>query len=446
MRLASDALAIGRAGIRSVDPAVAVRSLLRRRGRAVEVGDHVLPIGPGGTIHLVAIGKAAGRMADAARAAVGRPVRGIAITSAGSPAPRGGLPVLVGGHPVPDARSHRAGRALLQYVRSVGPHDVVIFLISGGGSALAEVPADGLTVGDVAATTRALLGSGAPIGPMNVVRRHISQLKGGRLGAALGGVPYATVALSDVVGDPPHDIASGPTVPDPTTFADAARAVDRWGLAPELPPRVRHHLREGENGHRSETVKPGSSAVARAPFVLAASNRIALEGAAREARRRGYRSWILSSELTGETREVARTYAQILRSTAGSNRPVRRPFCMLGGGETTVTLGTRPGRGGRNQEFALVGATVLDGASDLLLLSMGTDGIDGPTDAAGGWADGTTAGRARRKGVDLTAALERHDAYPALHELGTLIITGPTGTNVMDLHVGLAGRRRGPAS
>ncbi len=442
MRLASDALAIGRAGIRSVDPGPAVRRLLRRRGRVVEVGGHVLPMGSGGTVHLVAIGKAAGRMADVARAAVGIPVRGIAVTSPGSPAPGGGLPVLFGGHPVPDAHSHRAGRALVRYARSVGPSDVVIFLISGGGSALAEVPADGLTLGDVAAATRALLGSGAPIGPMNAVRRHISQLKGGRLGAALGRVPYATVALSDVVGDPPHDIASGPTVADPTTFADASHAIDRWALASALPSRVRHHLREGENGHRPETVKPGGSAVARAPFVLAASNRIALEGAAREARRRGYRPWVLSSELTGETREVARMYGQILRSTAESGRPVGRPFCLLGGGETTVTLGPHPGRGGRNQEFALVGATVLDGASELLLLSIGTDGIDGPTDAAGGWADGTTAGRARRTGIDLAAALDRHDAYPALRGLGALVLTGPTGTNVMDLHVGLAGRCR----
>jgi glycerate 2-kinase len=242
--------------------------------------------------------------------------------------------------------------------------------------------------------------------------------------------------LSDVVGDPPPDIASGPTVADPSSFRDALATVDAWHLRRQLPPGIVRHLEAGRLGRVAETPKPGHPRLRRSPFVVAASNRTALTAAAAEAHRRGYQVLRLSSRMTGETRDVAARFARTLlaRRTTG-------PFALLGGGETTVTLEKGSGRGGRNQEFALAALPILAGRS-ALVLSIGTDGIDGPTEAAGGWSDGRAADRARALGIDVAAALRRHASYSALDRLGELVRTGPTGTNVMDLHVGLRSERR----
>jgi glycerate 2-kinase len=435
MTLASDARAIARAGIRAVDPGRAVgRAFLRAPG-GFRVGRHRLRVGPGGSVHLVAVGKAAAAMVDAAARVVGRPVHGIAITPHGYPAPSSDVPALFGDHPVPRASSFRAGTALLEYVRGTLPNDAVVFLVSGGGSAVAEVPVPSLTPGDVRGTTEVLLSSGAPIGSMNAIRRHLSRLKGGRLARATTAGRIATMAISDVVGDPPADIASGPTVGDPTTFQEALRVARDYQLERRLPPRVVRHLAAGARGARPETPKPSEPLFRSSPFVLVATNRVALEGAAEEARRRAYATRILSHRVVGETQPVARAFAR--RLVRERPRPGAKPVALLSGGETTVTLGPHPGRGGRNQEFALAAAPVLAG-TDALVLSAGTDGIDGPTDAAGGWTDGGTPGVARRRGVDVEAALQRHAAYDALDRLGSLLRTGSTGTNVMDLHVGLA--------
>lgn len=435
MTLVSDALAIARAGIRAVDPGRAVRAVFGRVPGGYRVGDARLRPGPGGELRLVAIGKAAAAMADAAaRLARGR-VSGIAATPHGYPSPHRGIPVVFGEHPVPRSRSFAAGTALRDFVRAVRPDDAVLFLISGGGSATVEVPASGLRRSEIRRTTEVLLASGAAIGEMNAVRRHISALKGGRLAEATPARSFATIALSDVVGDPPWDIASGPTVPDPSTFAQALEVVRRHRLAARLPQEVVRHLREGARGRVPETPKASDRRVGRAPFVLAATNRRALDAAHREARRRGYASRVGSSRVTGETQPAARAFARSLLRLARHSGG--RPLCLLSGGETTVTLGPRAGRGGRNQEFALAAAEVISG-SRALVLSIGTDGVDGPTDAAGGWADGATVGRARARGIDLAGSLREHSSYGALGRLGELIRTGPTGTNVMDLHVGLS--------
>jgi glycerate 2-kinase len=428
MPRASDALAIARAGIRAVDPAQAVRSGLAPGTTDRWLGREVR------TVHAVALGKAAVPMVAAARRTLGdRWAGGIAVVRETGPGLPSDVTVVVGSHPLPSGASFRAGASLLEYVARLAPTDRVLFLISGGGSSLAESPAEGLGPSAVRRTTERLLASGAPIRAMNVIRRHLSALKGGRLAAATTAGRWATLAISDVVGDAPEEIASGPTVGDPTTFADALAAVDQYRLADRLPPEVVAHLQEGVSGRRSETIKPQDPQLSAGRFRLVATNRIALRGAAAEAVRRGYRPTIVSSHLTGDTGAVARAFASSLLRTR-----TKVPASLLAGGETTVTLPDRPGRGGRNQEFALAAAPVLDGRPGHLVLSVGTDGIDGPTDAAGGWADDRTMGRARALGIDVTARLLRHDAYPTLERLGTLVRTGPTGTNVMDLHVGIA--------
>jgi glycerate-2-kinase len=341
---------------------------------------------------------------------------------------------------VPGEGSFAAGAKLLDVVRRLEPSDLLVVLLSGGGSATAEVAAEGLTPGDLRRTTELLLGSGAPIGEMNPIRRHLSKLKGGQLAAARGCRAYGTLAISDVVGDAPEDIASGPTVPDPSTFADAIAVLRRYGFADRLPRRVLDRLRDGAAGQHPETPKPGDRRLTGAPFVLGATNRIALVAAAAEARRRGYSTSVVPRPVTGETAAAAVRFARMLVAPRAMHRA--GSFALLAGGETTVTLGPHPGRGGRNQEFAITAARPIAGR-DALVLSAGSDGIDGPTDAAGGWVDGRSWAEATRRGVDLEKARSTHSAYAALDRLGTLLKTGATGTNVMDLHVGLG--RAAPA-
>jgi len=431
MTLASDAKRIFRAGVAAVEPGHAVRRNLHRQGSDLRVGARSLRLDPDGTVRLVAIGKAAGAMLDAASRVIGSPSPALAVTPRGFPRARGGASTLFGEHPVPGTASFRAGRALLRFVSGAESGDVVLFLISGGGSAVAEVPAEGLTLSDISRTTELLLGSGAPIASMNAVRRHLSRIKGGQLAMAARPARFATLALSDVVGDTREDIASGPTVPDPSTFREAVSVVRRYKLGSRLPPRVTRHLSEGARGNRSETPKAEDPRFRNAPFVLVGSNRLALEAAGRAARTCGYRPELLPAPIVGETQPAAIGFASQLLARGGP-----APRAVLGGGETTVVLGPRPGRGGRNQEFALSAAQTLAG-THALVLSAGTDGIDGPTDAAGGWVDGTTWRRSLARGVDLTGALARHGSYDALRRLGSLFRTGPTGTNVMDLHIGL---------
>ncbi|MGP8158435.1 MAG: glycerate kinase [Thermoplasmata archaeon] len=432
MTLASDAERIFRAGVSAVEPARAVRANLRRQGTIVHVGSHSLRLSPEGTVRIVAIGKAAGAMADAAASVVGRHREAIVVTPRGYPCSRTGLPVVFGEHPIPGVGSFRAGRALLRFVQDARPGDVQLFLVSGGSSPVAEVPAGALTRADISRTTELLLASGAPIGAMNVVRRHLSQIKAGQLATAVPAqVTFATLALSDVVGDVPEDIASGPSVPDPSTFRDAVAVVQRYRLVSRLPPRVTRHLSAGARGHLPETPKPGDRRLRDSPFVLLGSNLRAVHAAARMARTIGYRVEVDERPMIGETRPAAVRFAD--RLLAGGSRV---PRALIAGGETTVTLGPRPGRGGRNLEFALACAQLLTGRN-ALVLSAGTDGIDGSTDAAGGWVDGTTTARGPTVGADIRRALARHASYDALERLGSLLRTGPTGTNVMDLHVGL---------
>jgi glycerate 2-kinase len=433
MSLASDALAIAKAGIAAADPSRAVTNAFRSSAVDRWLGHRR------DSVHVVALGKGAASMTGAAVERLGpRFAGGISVVPGlGGSAPAG-VDFLVGSHPLPTSASFHAGESLLAYVGRLSPADRVLFLLSGGGSSLAEAPAGGLGLSAVRRTTEALLASGAPIAGVNVVRRHLSALKGGRLAAASRAGRHFTFAISDVVGDRPEEIASGPTVADPTTFADAMEAVDQYRLADRLPLEVLTHLREGVEGRWPETVKPGDPALRRGRFQLVATNLTALRGAANEARRRGYRPTVLPGHLAGETIPSAWVFAdRLLRS------PGDRPVAVLAGGETSVTLPAHPGKGGRNQEFALASAVAIAGHRGVGVLSIGTDGIDGPTDAAGGFVDWTTGGKAERLGVPIASALAGHTSYDALERLGGLVRTGPTGTNVMDLHVGLRRRPRG---
>jgi glycerate 2-kinase len=445
MTLASDALSIARAGIAAVRPDAAVRRSLRVGRTTWRIGDHVRPLSQNARVHLVAVGKAAAAMEDAAEELLGpRYAGGLAVLCDGDAPPRGSIDLRYAEHPVPGTGSVRAARDLLEYVGRLEPSDTVLFLISGGGSSLIEAPADGLSLPDLQRTTRTLLASGAPIQAMNILRRHLSAVKGGRLAAATRAGSFATLAISDVVGDPPHDIASGPTVADPTSFADAERVVDRYGLAGRLPAAVLRHLASGVAGGAEETPKPGDRRLQKGPFVFAATNRLALAAASVKAQELGYAPRILSSAVVGETRDIGRLHGAILAAWSEGGSPSDRSSCLLSAGETTVTLPSDSGKGGRNQEFALAAAAPLDGRPGVHLLSIGTDGIDGPTDAAGGAVNGQTAGRARDLEIDLEVVLDGHATYDALRRLGGLVITGSTGTNVMDLHIGLSRRRPDP--
>lgn len=388
---------------------------------------------------VAAAGKAAAAMAAGLEAVAGaRIARGWLVTRDGhaeTARAAGALPparwtVREAGHPVPDARSERAAHELLALAAATEPEDVLVVLLSGGASALLACPLPGLTLADLAAVTRVLLGSGAAIDEVNAVRKHLVEVAGGRLACATRAGRIEVLAISDVPGDQLDVIGSGPCSPDPTRFADALAVLAGRGLAAALPPAVRAHLEAGVRGERPESPKPGAGGFERVRTTLLAGNATALAAATTAARQRGLAVVPLPEALRGEAREAGRRLAAL----AASLRP-RAPTLLLAGGETTVTLpASEPaGRGGRSQELALAAALELAGCEGVTLLAAGTDGSDGPTDAAGACVDGTTTARARAAGHDAQASLARHDSHSFFLADGGVVRTGPTGTNVMDL-------------
>lgn len=340
--------------------------------------------------------------------------------------------VATGSHPLPNRGSVESGERALQLATDARARgDCVIVLLSGGASAMMAVPSGGISLDDKIAVTTLLLRSGLPISDLNAVRKHISRIKGGQLAAAAG--RSVTYAISDVhapIENDPAVIGSGPTVGDPSTFADARDALIRGGLWDALPAAIRARLETGVRGDLAETVKPADPRLRESAFVLAGSRQDAIRGAATEARSLGYHVVVLDRPTLGEAREAAAEFCR--RAVALAASPP--PLCVIAAGETTVTV-VSGGKGGRNQEFALAAATAIASLGNLTCASVGTDGIDGPTDAAGAVADATTLSRARAQGLDPAAALRGHDAYPFFRALGDLIVTGPTGTNVGDLQV-----------
>jgi len=341
------------------------------------------------------------------------------------------------GHPVPDERGIAGAERIAEIVHSAGRNDLVLCLISGGASALLPLPAPPITLEEKQETTRLLLASGADIHEINTLRKHISRIKGGELARLAWPARVESLLLSDVIGDDPGVIGSGPTAPDASTFGDALRILDRYRIRKRVPASVRARIEQGARGEIPETLKPGDPILARVRNTVIGSNRLALAAAARRARELGFRMMVLASEIQGETREVARMHAAIAREICRIGQPLRPPACVISGGETTVTLHGR-GLGGRNQEFVLAAAMDIAGLPETVIFSAGTDGTDGPTDAAGAIADGATLSRKPNAGEYLA----NNDSYYYFETLGDLVKTGPTHTNVMDVHLILIGSPR----
>ncbi|MDE3091203.1 MAG: glycerate kinase, partial [Chloroflexota bacterium] len=392
-------------------------------------------------VFVVGFGKASAAMAQAVEEICGDTLRvahGAVTVKYGHAAALQKTQLHEAGHPLPDENSLRGTQKILQILGEATTDDLVICLISGGGSALLELPVAGVSLDDLRVTTDALMRSGATINETNTLRKHLSQVKGGQLARSAHGAQIVSLILSDVIGSSLDTIASGPTAPDSTTFADALAVIDRRDVRAQLPTSVVRHLERGARGEIADTPKASDLVFARVQNVIIANNEIACEAAMQAAQARGFNTLLLTSSLQGEAREVAKVFAAIAKEIVRSNRPVARPACVIAGGETTVTVRGR-GKGGRSQEFALAAALEIAGMPGIVALSAGTDGTDGSTDAAGALADGATLARAAARGLDAHAFLSNNDAYNFFQPLDDLIITGPTHTNVNDVVMILVG-------
>lgn len=438
--LRRDALRIFSKALEAADAANAVRRHFARSESYLRAGELRFDLQNYDRISLVAIGKAAVPMGRAIEDVMGDDLdRELAITKYGhaSNSLRNCIPIEAG-HPVPDQAGEKAAQFIESLVRPLEARDLLIVAVSGGASALLPAPAFPVTLAAKQQTTELLLKAGANIRQLNAVRKHLSFLKGGRLAALAYPATVLGLLLSDVIGDPLDVIGSGPIAPDSSTFAEAITVLKEFELLDQVPEVVRSRLERGAAGRIEETPKPGDPIFRNVHNIIVGSNQLALEAAASEARELGYRTLILSSSLEGETCEIASSQAQMLREIAASGRPISAPACILSGGETTVTV-RGAGQGGRNQEFALAAAPGIAGLDNVAVLSAGTDGTDGPTDAAGAIATGRTIARAHQLGLSVAGHLANNDSYWFFEKLGDLIRTGPTGTNVMDIHVMLAG-------
>ncbi|MAN76498.1 MAG: glycerate kinase [Rhizobiales bacterium] len=398
--------------------------------RAADPGDAIaahLPERPRGRTIVIGAGKAASAMAAALEALWDGPLEGIVIDRHGEITPTRQIKVLQAAHPVPDSAGLAGARALLDRVQGLTADDLVIALISGGGSSLLPMPGGDLTLDDEIAVNRALLESGAPVGAMNVVRKHISGIKGGRLARAAAPARVVSLIISDVAGDDPAEIASGPTVPSRSTAGDALDIVTQYRL--KVPGAVLAHLRSSA----AVAPSPDDPDFARNSVSVIASARTSLEAAARHARESGVPAVILSDAIEGEARDIGGMHGLMAREISAFDQPFTRPVVMLSGGETTVTLaGGAFGRGGRNTEFLLAFAKAIQGVEGIDALAADTDGIDGSENNAGAFADGGTFARMRAVGLDPNRVLAGHDAWSGFSAIGDLFVTGPTGTNVND--------------
>lgn len=428
--------AVMRAALDAVDPREAVFRRVKRMGGRLLIGDRAIDLRVAARVFLVAIGKAAAPMADALLDLLDDALTaGVLVTkrghAGGFDAPSG-LRVVEAGHPVPDAQSVAAVRAIETLLMDATSRDVLLCAVSGGGSALVTLPVAGVSLDDLQITTDLLLRSGATIHELNAVRKHLDRIKGGGLARMSRGADTVALLLSDVIGDDLSVIASGPTAPDPSTFAEAWQAIARFELAERLPGPVRAHLEAGRRGEVDDTPKPGDPLFARVTNLIVGSNRTAAEAADAHLRSLGFNTLLLSTFVQGEAREVGTVAAAIAREIAASGKPIARPACVVAGGETTVTV-RGGGQGGRNQELALSSARGIEGLADTWVVALATDGGDGTTDAAGAAVDGGTMSRARAAGLDAAQYLADNDSHRFFAELAGLIQTGPTGTNVNDL-------------
>ena len=423
-QLRREAIAIFRAALAAADPYRATLAHLKPLPKTTK------------NLYVIGAGKAASSMARAVEKFYGKQIHsGIIATKYGHAQPLRHIKCLEASHPVPDEAGVDAARQIAQLCLNAGKDDVILCLISGGASALLPFPSQPITLEEKQLTTRLLLSCGATIHELNCVRKHLSALKGGQLAHLAYPARIETLILSDVIGDPLDVIGSGPTVPDTTTFADAWEILFKHQLTAKLPASVRHHLEQGVNHVIPETPKPGDRIFAKVKNQLIGSNRLSLYAAQAKAKELGYKPILLSTSLDGEASEAAKTFAAIAREIHASGHPAKAPVALLAGGETTVNLSSLNGLGGRNQEMALAAAIGIESLPRTLFFAAGTDGTDGPTDAAGAFATGTTITRATKIDFDAHEFLARNDSYHFFKPLNDLLITGPTGTNVMDLYL-----------
>lgn len=385
-----------------------------------------LPAKPKGRTIVIGAGKGSAQMAAAFENVWDGPIEGLIVTRYGYGASTRHLEVVEAAHPVPDAAGLAAAKRLQKIVSGLSEDDLVVALVCGGGSALLPAPAGGLTLADEIAVNEALLASGAPISAMNTIRKHVSTIKGGRLAAAAWPARVVSLIVSDIPGDNPALVASGPTVPDEAGRIDALAAINAYGM--KLPDAVMAHI----NSPASEAPRPDDAKFSRNEVHVIASAAVSLEAAAAEAKRQGVEAVILSDALEGEAREVGSVHAAIAREVAARNRPFKKPVLILSGGETTVTLRAK-GKGGRNSEFLLAFAIGIDGVEGIDALAADTDGIDGSEDNAGAFCNASSVTRMRGNGVDAKAMLAGNNAWTAFNAVDDLFVPGPTGTNVNDL-------------
>ncbi|PJR90386.1 glycerate kinase [Ochrobactrum sp. 695/2009] len=390
-----------------------------------------LPAKPKGRTIVIGAGKGSAQMAAAFERAWAEkhdaPLEGVVVTRYGYGTPCQRIEIIEAAHPVPDEAGLQASKRLFHAVSGLTEDDLVVALVSGGGSALLPSPPEGLTLQDEIAVNKALLASGAPISAMNAIRKHLSTIKGGRLAAAAHPAKVFSLVVSDIPGDNPAFVASGPTVPDATSRDEALKIIERYRL--ELPQAALDHIRS-EAAHAP---KPDDEVFARNEVRVIASAAVSLDAAVKEARRHGVEAVILSDSMEGEAREVAHVHAAIAREVADRDRPFKKPVVILSGGETTVTIRGKGGKGGRNSEFLLSFALDIDGYDNIHALAADTDGIDGSEDNAGAFADGSTVSRLQKAGEDGAARLANNDAWTAFDAIDDLFVPGPTGTNVNDL-------------
>lgn len=422
MQSHADALHVFQAALQASDPTQAALRHLRAEGDAFHRYRRIFVIGAG---------KAGASMAQAVEQVLdARICTGLVNVKYGYTAPLQRIALNECGHPIPDANGMEGAQRIAQIAGEATKDDLVICLISGGASALLPLPVAGVELEDKQRLTQILLACGADIHEMNCLRKHLSRVKGGQLAKLAHPAGVLTLILSDVIGDDLDVIGSGPTVPDSSTFADARAVLDKYGLWDQVPAAVARHLRAGQG----ETPKPGDPVFDQVRNLMVGSNRLAVDAAAEQARALGYRTLILSTLIQGETRDVARMHAAIALESAASGHPIQPPACIISGGETTVTL-RGDGLGGRNQEFALAAAIDISGCENITVLSAGTDGTDGPTDAAGAVVDGHSVAHAAGLGLSARDYLARNDSYHFFEAAGGLIKTGPTNTNVADIRL-----------
>ena len=424
------------AALEAADPAQAISRQMVGCGSLLTIGGAAYDLSQFKRVYLVGAGKAGVPMAKAVAHILGdRLTQGLiqvkyGHTSAAFEHPR--IKILEAGHPHPDANSLSGTRQILSLLSDTTETDLVICLVSGGGSALLTAPAPGISLKNIQALTRALLACGARIDEINIVRKHLDSVKGGGLAHCASPANVLTLIVSDVVGDHLASIASGPTSPDPSTFADAWEIIQRYNLSSRVPRAIVDHLESGLAGESQETLKPGDPLFQRVHNVIIASNKQAAEAAIAQAKIEGFNTLLLTTYLQGEARQVGGVLAAIAHQIEATGQPVPRPACIVAGGETTVTLRGK-GKGGRNQECALAAALGLAGQKNSMIISLASDGGDGPTDAAGAVATGETINRAKQLGLDPLEHLAGNDSYHFFQPLSDLIKTGPTLTNVNDL-------------